>query len=153
MTNKEWCQFFIKNKIIQLKEILCSSGVKSPYYCDFRMMLNYNDKMGVLIELMKSLVEEEWGELSFESGENTELNRIGSVPLGAVPFATLLSQSMNKPSIMVRKEAKKYGKKNIIEGQMKVDDNVVMVEDVITTGGEVLLKLLRKLKIEVVMLK
>lgn len=138
MTTKEWCQFFIKNKIIQLKEILCSSGVKSPYYCDFRMMLNYNDKMGVLIELMKSLVEEEWGKLSFETGENTELNRIGSVPLGAVPFATLLSQSMNKPSIMVRKEAKKYGKKNIIEGQMKVDDNIVMVEDVITTGGSVI---------------
>ena len=138
MTNKEWCQFFIKNKIIQLKEILCSSGVKSPYYCDFRMMLNYNDKMRVLIVLMKSLVEEEWGKLSFETGENTELNRIGSVPLGAVPFATLLSQSMSKPSIMVRKEAKKYGKKNIIEGQMKVDDNVVMVEDVITTGGSVI---------------
>ena len=138
MTNKEWCQFFIKNKIIQLKEILCSSGVKSPYYCDFRMMLNYNDKMKVLIDLMKSLVEEEWNKLPFESEENTKLNRIGSVPLGAVPFATLLSQSMNKPSIMVRKEAKKYGKKNIIEGQMKVDDNIVMVEDVITTGGSVI---------------
>ena len=138
LTTKEWCQFFIKNKIIQLKEILCSSGVKSPYYCDFRMMLNFNDKLNEIVELMKSVVEEEWNNVSFESGENTELNRVGSVPLGAVPFATLLGQSMNKPSLMVRKEAKKYGKKNIIEGQMKVDDNVVMVEDVITTGGSVI---------------
>ena len=138
LTTKEWCQFFIKNKIIQIKEILCSSGVKSPYYCDFRMMLNFNDKLTEIVELMKSVLKEEWKNLSFESGENTELNRVGSVPLGAVPFATLLGQTMNKPSIMVRKEAKKYGKKNVIEGQMKVDDNVVMVEDVITTGGSVL---------------
>ena len=138
LTTKEWCQFFIKNKIIQLKEILCSSGVKSPYYCDFRMMLNFNDKLTEIVELMKSVVDEEWKNLSFESGENTKLNRVGSVPLGAVPFATLLGQTMNKPSIMVRKEAKKYGKKNVIEGQLKVDDNVVMVEDVITTGGSVL---------------
>ena len=138
MTTKKWVQFFIKNKIIQLKEILCSSGVKSPYYCDFRMMLNYNEKMGELVELIKLIVEEEWVKLSFESGENTELNRIGSVPLGAVPFATILSQNMNIPSIMVRKEAKKYGKKNIIEGHMKIDDNIVIVEDVITTGGSVI---------------
>lgn len=137
MSSKKWCHFFINNKIIQIKDILCSSGLKSPYYCDFRMMLNFNDKLMEVVELMKSVVEEEWVKLSDESGDKIKLNRIASVPIGAVPFATLLSQTMNKPSIMVRKEAKKYGKKNVIEGYMKINDNVVIVEDVITTGESV----------------
>ena len=64
-------------------------------------------------------------------------DRLAGLELGGVPIATVLSQLTGKPSLFVRKEAKKYGTCNLAEGGYRQDENLVIIEDVITTAGQV----------------
>ena len=65
-------------------------------------------------------------------------DRIAGPELGAVPLAAVLSVKLKKPFVIVRKEPKGYGTSNQIEGPFDSGDRVVMVEDILTTGGAVL---------------
>lgn len=65
-------------------------------------------------------------------------DRIGVPELGAVPIGAALSILANKPFFIVRKATKDYGTKRLIEGQFNPGETVVMVEDVLTTGGAIL---------------
>lgn len=66
-----------------------------------------------------------------------EVDKIAGLELGGVPLATGLSLKTGIPLLLVRKRAKEYGTMKIIEGFMSPGDRIVVVEDVITTGGQV----------------
>jgi orotate phosphoribosyltransferase len=68
---------------------------------------------------------------------DTEL--LGGVELGGVPLATVLSQLTGLPALFVRKQAKTYGTAKLAEGDSPAGRNLVLIEDVITTGGAVLI--------------
>ncbi|MBN2564932.1 MAG: orotate phosphoribosyltransferase [Candidatus Eisenbacteria bacterium] len=92
-----------------------------------------------------------WDKYRFESdptllthvvGELTRLlpptfNRLAGLELGGIPLATGLSLRTGKPCLYVRKEAKTYGTCNLIEGGFKAGEKAVVIEDVITTAGQV----------------
>jgi orotate phosphoribosyltransferase len=63
---------------------------------------------------------------------------LGGVELGGVPLATVLSQLTGLPALFVRKQAKTYGTAKLAEGDSPAGRHVVLIEDVITTGGAVL---------------
>ena len=63
---------------------------------------------------------------------------LGGLELGGVPIATMLSQLTGLPALFVRKQAKEYGTRKLAEGHDPAGQHVVLVEDVITTGGAVL---------------
>jgi orotate phosphoribosyltransferase len=63
---------------------------------------------------------------------------LGGLELGGVPIATVLSQLTGLPALFVRKQAKEYGTRKLAEGADPAGQHVVLVEDVITTGGAVL---------------
>jgi orotate phosphoribosyltransferase len=63
---------------------------------------------------------------------------LGGLELGGIPLVTLLSQETGLPALFVRKAAKEYGTRRLAEGGDPADRSVVLVEDVITTGGAVL---------------
>ena len=63
--------------------------------------------------------------------------RLAGLELGGVPLATALSLRTGKPCLYVRKEAKTYGTCNLVEGGFQPGDRVVVIEDVITTAGQV----------------
>jgi len=67
-----------------------------------------------------------------------EIDRIAGPALGAVPIATAVSLESRKPLLMIRKEKKGYGTSKLIEGDLNEGDNVILVEDVTTTGGSLL---------------
>ena len=67
----------------------------------------------------------------------TAFDRIAGLELGGVPLATGLSLRTGKPCLYVRKEAKTYGTCNLVEGGFQPGERVVVVEDVITTAGQV----------------
>ena len=65
-------------------------------------------------------------------------DRIGAPELGAVPIGALLSVKLNKPFVIVKKQAKDYGTSRQIEGPYFPGERIVVVEDILTTGGAVL---------------
>jgi orotate phosphoribosyltransferase len=75
-----------------------------------------------------------------------EIHRIAGIELGGIPLATALSLETDIPAVFVRKSAKDYGTASQIEGLHDPGDNFLVVEDVVTTGGQavILIKQLRE---------
>jgi orotate phosphoribosyltransferase len=119
---------FHKKKIIQLKETQLSSGKKSPYYIDLRQILAYPQLMNIIVQYGIFKVKD----------MGVECDRIASVPLGAVPFASNMAYAMDLPSVLIRNQEKSYGNKKLFEGVINVGDKILLVEDVITTGHSVI---------------
>ena len=135
LTPREMALQFHKNKIVELKETELSSGKKSPYYMDMRGLLAFPALMSDIIERMADRIS--------ESG--IAFDKFASVPVGAVPFASQLSARMGRASVLVRDQPKQHGTKRLIEGRLGIDDRVILVEDVITTGASVI-KTIQKLR-------
>ncbi|MBK43349.1 MAG: orotate phosphoribosyltransferase [Flavobacteriaceae bacterium] len=101
-----------------------SSGWKSPIYCDNRLILSYPE--------IRNYVREEMGENIKKNYCNTNL--IAGVATGAIGIGALVADYLKLPFVYVRPEAKKHGRKNQIEGHINKNQNVVIIEDLISTG-------------------
>lgn len=101
-----------------------SSGMKSPIYCDNRLLLSYPE---VRTEVQEAFVEAvaNWQEFDVVAG----------VATAGIPHGVLLADAINKPFIYVRSAAKNHGRQNQIEGYLKPGSRVLMIEDLISTGG------------------
>ena len=76
--------------------------------------------------------------LIYDEIKDESVDKIAGPALGAVPIATALSLDSKIPLLMIRKEKKGYGTSKLIEGELNKNDEVVVVEDVSTTGGSLL---------------
>ncbi|WP_299257512.1 orotate phosphoribosyltransferase [uncultured Aquimarina sp.] len=101
-----------------------ASGWKSPIYCDNRVTLSYPVIRNFLRENLAKFIEEKYGKPDVIAG----------VATGAIGIGMLVAEQLNLPFIYVRPEAKKHGRKNQIEGIIPSGKNVVVVEDLISTG-------------------
>lgn len=102
-----------------------ASGWKSPIYCDNRVALSYPQVRTFLRENLVKAIREKYG----------EPNVIAGVATGAIALGVLVAQDMGLPFVYVRPEAKSHGRQNKIEGQLEPAQNVVVIEDLISTGG------------------
>lgn len=102
-----------------------ASGWKSPFYCDNRKTLSYTDlRSFVKIELTRTILE------NFQ-----EVDAIAGVATGAIAQGALVADALNLPFVYVRSKPKDHGLENLIEGELKPGMKVVVVEDLISTGG------------------
>ncbi len=101
-----------------------ASGWKSPIYCDNRIILSYPMIRTYIRETMAKHIEDKYGKPDVIAG----------VATGAIGIGALVSEYLNLPFIYVRPEAKKHGRKNQIEGFAEKGQNVVVIEDLISTG-------------------
>lgn len=102
-----------------------ASGWKSPFYCDNRKTLSYPElRTFVKIEIAR-LVSEQF----------PEVDAIAGVATGAIPQGALVADALNLPFVYVRSKPKDHGLENLIEGELKPGMKVVVVEDLISTGG------------------
>lgn len=101
-----------------------ASGWKSPIYCDNRITLSYPETRNYLSKNLANFIIENYGKPDVIAG----------VATGAIGIGMLVAQELDLPFIYVRPEAKKHGRKNQIEGIIPVDKNVIVVEDLISTG-------------------
>ncbi|KIH51841.1 putative orotate phosphoribosyltransferase, partial [Ancylostoma duodenale] len=113
------------SKVFKFGEFVLKSGQTSPIYIDLRECFGYADLMGLACDGLKSLIGT--ADVSFDA--------IVGVPYAALPYATLVSYHNSKPLIIIRKEAKSYGTKKLVEGLYKKGEKVIVIEDVVTTGG------------------
>ncbi|NER12357.1 orotate phosphoribosyltransferase [Leptobacterium flavescens] len=101
-----------------------ASGWKSPIYCDNRITLSFPPIRNFLRENMAKQIESEYGRPDVIAG----------VATGAIGIGMLVAESMGLPFVYVRPEPKKHGRGNQIEGFLDNGQNVVVVEDLISTG-------------------
>lgn len=102
-----------------------ASGWKSPIYCDNRISLSYPAVRNFLRENLVQTIRETYGEPQVIAG----------VATGAIAMGVLVAQEMGLPFVYVRPEAKSHGRQNLIEGHLEKNQNVVVIEDLISTGG------------------
>ncbi len=101
-----------------------ASGWRSPIYCDNRIVLSYPLIRNYVREQMGKFIEKEYGKPDVIAG----------VATGAIGIGMLVAEYMGLPFVYVRPEAKKHGRQNQIEGYIEKGQNVVVVEDLISTG-------------------
>ena len=102
-----------------------ASGIKSPIYCDNRLILSYPEARKVIEEALADLVKREFPEAEAVLGTAT----------AGIPHASYISWILDMPSGFIRSKAKDHGKNKRIEGAFKEGEKVVVVEDLFSTGG------------------
>ena len=102
-----------------------ASGWKSPFYCDNRKTLSYPALRNFVKVEITRLVLEQFG----------EVDAIAGVATGAIPQGALVADALNLPFVYVRSTPKDHGLENLIEGELRPGMKVVVIEDLISTGG------------------
>lgn len=104
-----------------------TSGIHSPIYCDNRLVLSYPDARTLVRNGLVEVVKANYPEVEMIMGTAT----------AGIPMAALIADQLNLPMGYVRGDAKKHGKQNQIEGRVFAGQKVIVVEDLISTGGSV----------------
>ncbi|UZR96200.1 orotate phosphoribosyltransferase [Chondrinema litorale] len=112
-------------KISPEKPFTWASGWKSPIYCDNRLSLSHPSVRTFMKESLVSLIKEKF--------EN--IDGIAGVATAGIPQAALIADAMELPMLYVRSKPKGHGRENMIEGSMPTDTTLVVIEDLISTGG------------------
>lgn len=123
----------IADKLLQIKAIKLqpanpftwASGWKSPIYCDNRKTLSYPKiRTTIKIELTRIICE-----------NFPQVTAIAGVATGAIPQGALVADTLGLPFVYVRSQPKDHGLENLIEGELKTNSKVVIIEDLVSTGG------------------
>ena len=126
-TAKKTAELLLKIKAIKLspnKPFNWASGWKSPIYCDNRVTLSYPPVRNFLRTEIAKIVESKYGKPDVIAG----------VATGAIAIGVLVAEELGVPFEYVRPEPKSHGRKNQIEGYLESGQNVVVIEDLISTG-------------------
>jgi orotate phosphoribosyltransferase len=105
-----------------------TSGLRSPIYCDNRLTLSYPEVRKEIAKGLQSIILEKYSDADVIAGTAT----------AGIPHAAWVSELLNLPMCYVRSKAKGHGKGNQIEGKVEAGQKVVVVEDLISTGGSVI---------------
>lgn len=127
MTSKEYLIDLLKENGVFLEgDFTLSSGKKSNYYINMKKAITEPEILSTISKLITQKIDLD------------DIDKVAGPALGAVPIAAAVSLESKLPLLMIRKEKKGYGTSKLIEGELNEGDNVIVVEDVSTTGGSLL---------------
>ncbi|SFS61133.1 orotate phosphoribosyltransferase [Paenibacillus sp. 453mf] len=123
----------LASKLLQIKAVALrpnqpftwTSGIKSPIYCDNRLTMSYPEIRDLIAESFAAVIREQYPDTEVIAGTAT----------AGIPHAAFVAQKLGLPMIYIRDKAKGHGKENLIEGLVKEGQKVIVIEDLISTGG------------------
>lgn len=126
----------IAEQLLEIKAVALSpndpftwaSGLKSPIYCDNRLTMSFPKVRREVAQGLAKKIKETYPEVEVIAGTAT----------AGIPHAAWVAEILDLPMVYIRGKAKDHGKKNQIEGQISDGQKMVVVEDLISTGGSVL---------------
>ena len=127
-SNRKIAEFLLQSKAIKLQPtspFTWASGWKSPIYCDNRKTLSY--------PAIRKYIRNGYVKCIQENFSTPDL--IAGVATGAIAQGALVAEEMNLPFIYIRSSAKGHGMQNLIEGEFEAGQKVIVIEDLISTGG------------------
>ena len=105
-----------------------ASGIKSPIYCDNRLTMSFPKVRRLIAKGLAEKIKKQFPEVEVIAGTAT----------AGIPHAAWVAEILDLPMVYIRSKAKDHGKGNQIEGQITPDQKMVVIEDLISTGGSVL---------------
>lgn len=105
-----------------------ASGIKSPIYCDNRLTMSYPDVRRLVAKGLTNLIKENYPSVEVIAGTAT----------AGIPHAAWVAEELGLPMVYIRGKSKDHGKKNQIEGRIDNGAKMVIIEDLISTGGSVI---------------
>lgn len=127
-TARKTAEYLLEIQAVKLNKkepFTWASGWKSPIYCDNRKTLSYTE--------VRTFICKEFAKIIREKYPNVDV--IAGVATGAIANGVLVAQELEKPFVYVRPDKKSHGMRNQVEGSIKEGQTVVVVEDLISTGG------------------
>ena len=133
MIYKEEIAFKMAELLLKIKAVKINvdnpftwaSGLRSPIYCDNRITLSYHTIRTFIRQQFSAIIKEEFG----------NINLIAGVATAGIPHGVLVAKNLGLPFAYVRSSKKDHGLGNEIEGIIETGQSVIMIEDLISTGG------------------
>lgn len=133
MTNTQSVEALIAGSLLDIGAVALrphqpftwTSGIQSPIYCDNRLTMSYPEIRDLIAESFAAMIRNTYPEVEVIAGTAT----------AGIPHAAFTSQKLGLPMAYIRDKAKGHGKENQIEGLIKPGQKVVVIEDLISTGG------------------
>ncbi|WP_163536743.1 orotate phosphoribosyltransferase [Gracilibacillus sp. YIM 98692] len=128
LKQKEMANALYEIDAIQIRpdrSFVWTSGIHSPIYCDNRLTMSYPHVRKKIVEQFAAIIE----------GMNEKPDVIAGCATAGIPHAAWLAEYLDLPMAYVRSKPKGHGKQNQIEGKIEKGDNVIVIEDLISTGG------------------
>jgi len=126
---KEFAVFLHQNNAIKFGDFTLSSGKKSSYYVDLRVVPSFPHQFRKMVKSLQALISDQIGYDNFDC--------LASVPTGGLVIASALAIETVKPLVYVRLQPKDHGTSKAIEGKIEKGAKILLVDDVATTGGSV----------------
>lgn len=105
-----------------------ASGIKSPIYCDNRITMSYPHVRRAIAKGLAAVIKTTYPEAEVIAGTAT----------AGIPHAAWVAELLDLPMVYIRSKAKEHGKGNQIEGRIQTNQKMVVIEDLLSTGGSVL---------------
>jgi len=126
--DKETAKILLKIKAVSLRTnppFKWVSGILSPIYTDNRILMSYPKERNRIIDSFLKIIKK----------NNLKPDVIVGIATSGIPWAAWIADKLNLPMIYIRKKQKDYGRENLIEGEFEKGKKVIIIEDLISTGG------------------
>ena len=123
----DFSKMLVRTGALQFGMFTLSGGRISPYYLDLRVIPSFPDAFHTCSDLLAKNAR------SIEG-----IDKIGGIPTGGLPWASVLAYALAKPLVYTRKDIKLHGREKRVEGILTPGDKVLLIDDVITTGKNIL---------------